>query len=329
MKDALAYLKAVVNPTDEVSVKRVLNDPKRGIGDTTVGRLDAWAPRPGVPLHRTRCAARRRRGERPAVQGIAAFLELLDESPSSSRGPTAGALLEALLDRSGYLAELQAERTIEAEGRLENLAELVGWRRGLRELDAFLEQVSLVADTDDLDGDDDPGRAHDHPLGQGPRVPRVFIMGLEDGVFPHLRSIGEPDELEEERRLAYVGITRARSASTSPTPGAARSSARTQYNPPSRFLDEIPAAGRGDRAEAAAAAAAPTTAGLGYGSSGAGGGRRQPGPHRRGRARAPGAGGSETGAEAMGTKIGDDVRHAKWGEGVILDIRGRATRRRW
>src|SRR4029453_11376257 len=121
-----------------------------------------------------------------------------------------GPLLEAVLDRTGYVAELQAEHSVEAEGRLENLAELVGHAREIDSVDEFLEQVSLVADTDDLDDDTSSVLLMTLHSAKGLEFPAVFMIGLEDGVFPHLRSLGEPDELEEERRLCYVGITRAR-----------------------------------------------------------------------------------------------------------------------
>src|SRR5581483_7305995 len=211
VKDALAYVRAVVNPLDEVSVKRVLNVPKRGVGDSTAGRLDAWANAHGVAF----VEALRRAGEAGvtgrAVKGIAEFLELLDELAGLA-GDGPAAMLEAVLDRTGYVAELQAEHTIEAEGRLENLAELVGMARGFDDVNEFLEQVSLVADTDELpEGADETSvvlmTLH---AAKGLEFPSVFLIGMEDGVFPHLRSLGEPDELEEERRLAYVGLTRAR-----------------------------------------------------------------------------------------------------------------------
>ncbi|HEY7939901.1 MAG TPA: 3'-5' exonuclease, partial [Acidimicrobiales bacterium] len=146
VKDALAYLKAVVNPSDEVSIKRVINVPKRGVGDTTVGRLDAWARAHGVPfidaLRRADDAGVTGR----AVRGIESFVSLLDELTAMvADGPAP--LLEAAMERSGYVAELRAEHSVEADGRIENLAELVGVAHEFESVDEFLEQVSLVADT--------------------------------------------------------------------------------------------------------------------------------------------------------------------------------------
>jgi DNA helicase-2/ATP-dependent DNA helicase PcrA len=176
-----------------------------------------------------------------AVKGISDFLELLDRLVDSvADGP--GPMLEVILDRTGYVAELQAEHTIEAEGRLENLAELVGSAREFANVDEFLEQVSLVADTDDLpEGADDSSvvlmTLH---AAKGLEFPSVFLVGMEDGVFPHLRALGEPAELEEERRLAYVGITRARERLYLTNAWSRMLYGSSQYNPPSRFLDEIP-----------------------------------------------------------------------------------------
>ncbi|MGE3836251.1 MAG: ATP-dependent helicase, partial [Acidimicrobiia bacterium] len=240
VKDALAYLKAAVNPGDEVSVKRVLNVPKRGVGDTTVGRLDAWARANGVPFSRALEEAESLGVKGPGLRGVNRFVELLTElRVLLPAGP--GPVLDAALLRSGYLEELEAEHSVEANGRLENLAELVGSAREFDDVDAFLESVSLVADTDSLDGDQSQVVLMTLHSAKGLEFPVVFIIGMEDGVFPHLRSLGEPDELEEERRLAYVGITRARELLHLSSAWSRMIFGSTQYNPPSRFLDEIPA----------------------------------------------------------------------------------------
>ncbi|HEY5154426.1 MAG TPA: UvrD-helicase domain-containing protein, partial [Acidimicrobiales bacterium] len=241
VKDALAYVKAVVNPQDEVSIKRVLNVPKRGVGDSTVGRLDAWANSHGVAFVEALRRAEEAGVTGRAVKGIATFLTLLDTvAAAHADGAGPGELLESILERSGYVAELEAEHSVEAEGRIENLAELVGAARDFESVDTFLEQVSLVADTDELDDDDSQVLLMTMHSAKGLEFPAVFIIGMEDGVFPHLRSIGEPEELEEERRLAYVGITRARERLYLSHAWSRTLYGSTQYNPPSRFLDEIP-----------------------------------------------------------------------------------------
>ncbi|MEY2453640.1 MAG: ATP-dependent helicase UvrD/PcrA [Acidimicrobiaceae bacterium] len=323
VKDALAYMRAVVNPVDEVSVKRVINVPKRGIGDSTVGKLDAWATSHGIAfidaLRRADDAGVTGR----AVKGIAEFLDLLDElNDALSEGP--GRLLELVLERTGYVAELQAEHSIESEGRLENLAELVGVAREFHDVNEFLEQVSLVADTDDLpEGSDETSvvlmTLH---AAKGLEFPSVFLIGMEDGVFPHLRSLGEPAELEEERRLAYVGITRARERLYLTNTWSRMLYGSTQYNPPSRFLDEIPSEllnhAEGSRETR-------TRQRDSFGS----GGWTSPVHRNREeiveRAMRP-QGPTKHGAEVLGLRIGDDVRHAKWGEGVIIDIEGQGDK---
>jgi DNA helicase II / ATP-dependent DNA helicase PcrA len=325
VKDALAYLKAVVNPSDEVSVKRVLNVPKRGIGDGSVGKLDAHATAHGLAF----MDALRRSADAgvsgTAVRGIAGFLELLDGVADLAADDRPAPLLEALLERSGYLDELRAERSIESEGRLENLAELVGAAQEAESIEQFLEEVSLVSDADEIDGDDSQVVLMTIHAAKGLEFPAVFVIGMEDGVFPHLRSIGEPDEMEEERRLAYVALTRARERLYLTHAWSRTLYGGTQYNPPSRFLDEIPddlmdvieqrRASRGGR----------TYGSGGYGSRGAGANEnreRMVEAALRPSSRLP----SKHGAEVLGLKVGDDVVHASFGEGVILLIEGQGDK---
>ncbi|MGQ0616803.1 MAG: DNA helicase PcrA [Acidimicrobiia bacterium] len=338
VKDALAYLRAVVNPVDEVSVKRVLNVPKRGIGDSTVARLDAWAASRGVPFVEALRRAEEAGVTGRAVGGISRFLELLDELRESRDGG-AGPLLETVLDRTGYAAELLAEHSIEAEGRLENLAELVGFAGEFADVDAFLEQISLVADTDDLPDEGAAVPADDTSVvlmtlhaAKGLEFPSVFVIGLEDGVFPHLRSLGDPAELEEERRLAYVGLTRARQRLYLTNAWSRQLYGATQYNPPSRFLDEIPepllqhAEGSRDRRSTGRR----RTSSWGSSSWGPSGAVTNVARNRDEIVeRAIDAGNGPTaghGADSMGLRTGDDVYHARYGEGVIVDIKGQGDK---
>jgi DNA helicase-2/ATP-dependent DNA helicase PcrA len=318
IKDALAYLKATVNPADEVSVKRVLNTPKRGIGDTTVGRLDAWAASHGMTFRRALEDAEVAGVKGPALKGIRDFLVLVGGlSALVPDGPAA--VLEAALQRSGYLAELEAEHTVEGQGRLENLAELVGHAREIDDVDTFLEQVSLVADTDDLDGDQSQVVLMTLHSAKGLEFPVVFLVGMEDGVFPHLRSLGEPEQLEEERRLAYVGLTRAREHLFVSSAWSRTIFGSTQYNPPSRFLDEVPAdlvteAGGRRSSGWRSSPRRDDTEGRVWG------GRQRivESAIRAGQRADP----PSSGAQNLGLKVGDDVRHGKFGEGVIIDITG-------
>jgi len=321
IKDALAYLKVVVNPQDEVSVKRVLNTPKRGIGDSTIDKLDAYASARGLSFMDALRGSEDAGITGTAVKGIARFLELLDGVAELATEDKPAPLLQALLDRSAYLIELQEERTIEAEGRLENLAELVGSAEEAESIDLFLEQVSLVSDADEIDGDSSQVMLMTVHAAKGLEFPTVFIMGLEEGVFPHLRSIGEPEEMEEERRLAYVAITRAQERLYLSHAWSRTLYGGTQYNPPSRFLDEIPErlveaieqrrASRGGR----------TYGSGGYGSRGAGSDANKDRIVERAM-RGTGTGPAKHGAEALDLKVGDDVVHATFGEGVILLIEG-------
>ena len=339
VKDAMAYLRSVVNLADEVSVKRVLNVPKRGVGDVSVAKLDALARAEGI----TFVEAMRRSHEAgltgPANRGIESFVRLLDSmkalTEDDSIGP--GDLLQQVLDESGYIAELEAENNVEAAGRLENIGELIGSAREFTRIEEFLEQVSLVADTDELDDDDRAVLMTLHSA-KGLEYPVVFILGMEEGVFPHNRALTEPTEMEEERRLAYVGITRAQQRLHLSHAWSRQLYGTTNYNPPSRFLDEIPA----DLVIQQGAIGGRT----GYGRQSY---REQtsygdPPPYRRGavsgfdpdedttahRERVVDAAISagrratpqQSNSQELGLKVGDDVEHPSFGEGVIVEIRG-------
>ena len=345
IKDALSYLRAVVNPADEVSVKRVLNTPKRGVGDGSVAKIDVWAAAEGITFMEALAAWGDAGVTGRAGRGIEQFIDLMVSLKESVEdGPAS--LLQQALERSGYIEELKAERSIESEGRLENLAELIGSAEEHENIEAFLEQVSLVADTDELNEDDSQVIVMTLHSAKGLEFPIVFIMGLEDGVFPHLRALGEPDELEEERRLCYVGITRAQEQLYMTNAWSRTIFGSTQYNPPSRFLDEIPAAlvddkspSHGRRSGRASLRSldrldddfsAPIGGG---GSETRVGGLSARQEARRARRREANRerivdraidAGNDAAAVSTGPsfKAGDDVRHAKYGDGVVLDVIG-------
>ena len=321
VKDALAYLKAAINPTDEVSVKRILNTPKRGIGDGSVGKLDAHATAHGSSFMDALRQSDAAGVSGKAATGILQFLFLLDSVEQMVTDDRPAPLLEALLERSGYLDELREERTIESEGRLENLAELVGSAQEAESVEQFLEQVSLVSDADEIDGDDSQVVLMTVHAAKGLEFPAVFVIGMEDGVFPHLRSIGEPDEMEEERRLAYVALTRAQERLYLTHAWSRTLYGGTQYNPPSRFLDEIP-----EELIEAIEQRRPSRGGRTYGAGGSDRSSRPSISENRDRiverALRPSSGPAKHGADSMGLKVGDDVSHASFGEGVILMIEG-------
>jgi DNA helicase-2/ATP-dependent DNA helicase PcrA len=247
VKDALAYLRLAVNPADEVSLKRVVNVPKRGVGDRTVSVLEEFARAQGITLGEAvdrvdECELAAR--ARSAVGGFGSLMRKLRDMVE--RGAGASEVLEVALQGSGYIAELEAERTIEAQGRVENLQELVGTAAAFAVDDpeatagGFLEKVALVAEADDAFAEE--GRVTLMTLhnAKGLEFPVVFLTGLEEGVFPHMRSMTDPEQLEEERRLCYVGITRARERLYLTHAWCRTLWGGTNYNPPSRFLHEIP-----------------------------------------------------------------------------------------
>jgi DNA helicase-2/ATP-dependent DNA helicase PcrA len=305
VKDVLAYLRAVANPADEVSLKRIVNVPKRGVGDTSVARLDTWARSHGMPFGDALQHADEAGVAGKALTGLRSVNGLLAEAREAlAEGAGPARLLQLVLEGSGYVRELEAERSIEAAGRLENVAELVGVATDYDTLDEFLEAVSLVSDSDDLDGDESKAVLMTLHTAKGLEFPVVFVVGLEDGVFPHLRSIGEPDELEEERRLCYVGITRARQRLYLTHAWCRTLWGSTQYNPPSRFLKEIP-----EQLTAVVEGGKPRRGGReGIIDAAIRGGVASPA--------------RTTGAETLGITAGDDVVHGKWGEGVVLEVMG-------
>ena len=251
VRDLLAYLRVLVNPEDTVSLRRILNVPKRGIGDRAEACVEALSGRERISFGQ----ALRRCDE---AYGIAArsasavkdFVALLDELRAMAESLPPSEVMEAALTKSGYLSELEASSDPQDESRLENLRELVTVAREFEEsnpegtLADFLEQVALVADADEIPTGDDE---HEGVVtlmtlhtAKGLEFPVVFLTGLEDGVFPHMRSLTEPKELEEERRLAYVGITRAQRRLYLTRSMQRSTWGAPSYNPPSRFLDEVP-----------------------------------------------------------------------------------------
>ncbi len=346
VKDALAYLKLVANPADEVSAKRVLNVPKRGIGDTSVARLDLYANAHGLTFTQTLRYTDEAGITGPAGRGIRAFVGILDSLIDMADLGPAEVLKEAL-ERTGYIGELTAENTVESAGRLENLEELVGSAESFESIAQFLEQVALVADTDQIDGDDSRVVLMTLHSAKGLEFPVVFLAGCEEGVFPHIRALNDPEELEEERRLAYVGITRAMQRLFVSHAWSRMLYGSTQYNPPSRFLDEIPPelieniGERSRRSGRASVRRFDNNWGSNDRTSDSSSGWPQPRrssfgsfdpdeddrvAHRervvdaalRASAKAP----VPTGADDLGLRLGDDVRHAKFGEGVLLELRG-------
>ena len=324
IKDALAYLRAIVNPADEVSLKRVLNVPKRGIGDSSITKLDQYAASYGISFSEALNSWPEAGISGPAKKGLANFTELINQLSNRTReGPAE--IIHQVLERSGYISELRDERSIEAEGRLENLAELIGSAETYETCDEFLEQVSLVSPTDDLDDQSEVTLMTLHTA-KGLEFPQVFIVGMEDGIFPSFMSLGDPDQLEEERRLAYVGITRAEEQLHLSLAQSRWIYGQQQYNTPSRFLREIPDELIDDRSPKSPrkiSSSAPTTDSTDHRED-----KEDKRAERRERARerviekAIAAGQHQPTMPSNDFTTGDDVIHPKFGDGVIVNISG-------
>ncbi|MGI8994528.1 MAG: DNA helicase PcrA [Nocardioidaceae bacterium] len=253
IRDVLAYLRVLANPDDTVSLRRILNVPKRGIGDRAEACVDVLSQRTGVSFWESL----RKAEDAPAIatrslKNIQAFVAAMEKLQQMvEQGERPDDIVDAVLTSSGYLAELEASDDPQDEARVENLGELLAVAREFADeqdaarLGDFLERVALVADADQIpDGDESDGVVTLMTLhtAKGLEFPIVFLSGLEDGIFPHSRALGDPVELEEERRLAYVGVTRARQRLYLSRALVRSAWGAPSHNPASRFLDEIPGA---------------------------------------------------------------------------------------
>jgi DNA helicase II / ATP-dependent DNA helicase PcrA len=257
VKDFLAYLRVLVNPEDEVSLRRIINTPKRGIGDRALDVIDLHATKTGNSFWRSLIDAKNAE-EIPARSLIAIneFVLLIDSLRTLVEAQVKpSAVAQAVLEQTGLLSELAHSTDPQDEGRVENLQELVSVATEYEEsevdeeeeisLVGFLEGVSLVADSDQIpEGEDHGGVVTMMTLhtAKGLEFPTVFLTGMEEGIFPHSRTLGDRAEVEEERRLAYVGLTRARKRLYLSRSEYRSSWGAPTYNPPSRFLSEIPEA---------------------------------------------------------------------------------------
>jgi DNA helicase II / ATP-dependent DNA helicase PcrA len=338
IRDALAYLRYLNNPADDVSLRRILNVPKRGIGDRAEACVAALAQRDRISFG----AALRRAAEAPgiasrsvaAIDGFLATIDELSAMVEQDAGPAD--ILANLLVRSGYLAELRSSGDPQDETRIENLAELESVAREFEQaaaivdadeqpegvpmqptLAGFLERVSLVADSDQIpDADDTGGVVTLMTLhtAKGLEFPVVFLTGMEDGVFPHMRSLGDNQELEEERRLAYVGLTRARQRLYLSRSVVRSAWGSPQWNPPSRFLEEIPEEVLDVRREEPVRPSAPawsSSSSSSYGSS-----PSSSSAAARTSARRPST------KEPISLEAGDRVTHDTFGLGTVVSVTG-------
>jgi len=329
IKDAIAYLQFLANPFDVVSFGRIANSPRRGIGQTSLARLIGHAASIDVPVWEAAARPEDVPGlGTAAVKALERFMSVMGELRRLTLGEEGGppapiaALLEALLAQSGYVEALEAERTIEAQGRIENLEQLVEVGRefdlaapaGEGTLEVFLQEVALVADADTRSDDEGLVTLMTLHNAKGLEYPTVFIAGLEDGVFPHSRAIDEGG-LEEERRLFYVGITRAMRRLYLTYARRRAVFGAQSYGMPSRFLSEIPADLLEEPRET------PFRPGLTGGFPlGAPSARRSAPQSSWGTApAAPGAVGTLAQA-GPSFRLGEDVVHAAFGEGVVTGV---------
>jgi DNA helicase-2/ATP-dependent DNA helicase PcrA len=368
VKDVLAYLRLVANPSDTLSFRRAISVPKRGVGPASVDKVADYAEQWNLPVATTAldCSLV------PGLSGsyrtkVEAFAALIEELTNMSAYLSVGELIEEILKRSGYLDELKADNSIEAAGRLENVQELIGMAQefemptleeteGLSQLDAFLATAALMTDADEVGEGQDKVTLMTLHSAKGLEFPVVFLVGMEEGVFPHSRSLMDEEQMEEERRLCYVGMTRARRRLYISSAMSRSLWGQASYNAPSRFLQEIP-----EELVEVVGGGRPASAGSSYGSyygGSSGAGRRSAegwGSTRRtqpaddddfGPAIGSSGWGQSKEAERIQSRVrtgaqpawatpslpeapagpsldaGDRVTHPKFGEGVVRDVRG-------
>ncbi|HEY0388602.1 MAG TPA: UvrD-helicase domain-containing protein [Gaiellales bacterium] len=313
IKDLVAYLQVLDNPADEVSLRRIVNQPRRGIGSTSLDRLNAYARSLEVTLWDAIADVEASPLGSAAAGNVRRFHELVDDLREGAHEAPVGDLMERVLTQTGYADMLEGERTIESQGRLENLRELVGVAREFDQrgedveessrLSAFLQEISLYTDQDAID--DDRGRVTLMTLhnAKGLEFPIVFVIGLEEGLFPHQRSLDEGNE-GEERRLCYVGMTRAQRGLTLTYARARTIFGARGFNRASRFLDELPSDGV-EWERQAPAWAAPA------------GGETVTGAPRRS-FQAPEM-------PRLDLSVGDEVAHQTLGDGTVIGLSGDGT----
>ncbi len=250
IKDILAYLKTIANGVDDLSVLRIINVPKRGIGATTMGKVTIFASEHGMSLYDALREARQIPGIGKVAEKIGTFIGQMESfrARAQSEDYTIQDLIEGIMDETGYQQELEAEGEVESQTRLENIEELVNKAVSYEEdsehptLDEFLEQVALVADIDNMDESENRVTLMTLHSAKGLEFPKVYLVGLEDGLFPSMMSINSDDktDMEEERRLCYVGITRAKNELVITSARQRMVNGETRYCKPSRFLEEVP-----------------------------------------------------------------------------------------
>lgn len=324
IKDLLCYLKTIDNAMDDLAVRRIINVPKRGIGATTLAKVQDYAMEQGVSFYRALQMAE----DIPTLGRSAAklkpFVTFIQVMRSKAKILSVRELLQEIIQETGYVKELEAENTDEALARIENIDELiskvVAYEESVEDpsLSGFLEEVALVADVDSVDDSQDYVVLMTLHSAKGLEFPQVYLVGMEDGLFPSYMSICSDNstaEIEEERRLAYVGITRAKQQLSVTCARTRMIRGETQYNKVSRFVKEIPAELLGGRVEKEREPNIPRPSSLAKSNFAA-----KPTALRRTGVPEPRSFGSPGSKAVLDYKVGDTVSHTKFGTGVVLEI---------
>ncbi|MEH7503504.1 DNA helicase PcrA [Neobacillus drentensis] len=334
IKDMLAYLRLISNPDDDISLRRVINVPKRGIGASSVDKIADFAAMHDLSLFQA-LESVELLGLSPKITKAAReFRDLIGNYTNMQEFLSVTELVEEVLDKTGYREMLKAEKSLESQSRLENLEELLSVTKSFEDssedksLVAFLTDLALVADIDSLDKTEE--KADSITLmtlhsAKGLEFPVVFLIGMEEGVFPHSRSLMEEVEMEEERRLAYVGITRAEQTLFLTNAQMRTLFGRTNMNPPSRFISEIPA----DLIEGVEPAEKKMNSPFGSSGKSFGSARTSsfgtpktsfstPTSARKPVMRPV----STASGDETGWKVGDKAQHGKWGIGTVVSVKG-------
>ncbi|MEC1669767.1 MULTISPECIES: DNA helicase PcrA [Bacillus] len=318
IKDILAYLRLVSNPDDDISFTRIVNVPKRGVGATSLEKIASYAAMNGLSLFQAIQQVDFIGVSAKAANALDSFRQMIENLTNMQDYLSITELTEEILDKTEYREMLKAEKSIEAQSRLENIDEFLSVTKNFEQksedktLVAFLTDLALIADIDQLDQKEEESGGTDAitlmtlHAAKGLEFPVVFLMGLEEGVFPHSRSLMEEAEMEEERRLAYVGITRAEQELYLTNAKMRTLFGRTNMNPESRFIGEIPddlLENLNEKKETRAPSAR----------------KMQP---RRGPVSRPVSYASKTGGDTLSWAVGDKAGHKKWGTGTVVSVKG-------
>lgn len=325
IKDMLAYLRLIVNPDDDISFVRVVNEPKRGIGKTTIDKLQAYATDNDISLYTAVQEADFIGLSAKATKALVEFGQMIQDWQKQQEFLSATEMVEEVLDKTGYEQMLVNERSIEAQTRLENLEEFMTVTKNFEQtsddktLVNFLTELALISDIDQIDeeaDDNDKVTMMTLHAAKGLEFPVVFLIGMEENVFPHSRSLMDEEEMEEERRLAYVGITRAEQILHVTHAKMRTLFGRTNFNPISRFIEEIPEELLEGKEESSTMFGIPQNRAIQQNNW-----NNQP-SFERPKRKATRITTATTGGEKEGWKPGDKANHKKWGMGTVVKVEG-------